>query len=176
MNACVRSSGAQAHEERMRDARQGCDRRCCARLLRAIRVGANQHLRPRRLLLLLLRVAGLCSNRARLGRCWPRILLRHPPHILVAVARGHAGEPIFRLVAAATAAALRRCAFGLRARRRQPRSQYAHDQPRARSCAHRQSSEWKWFWPLRLWGSRARDECDSHLNPCPVRVQTRVPD
>ena len=137
MNACVRSSGAQAHEERMRDARQGCDRRCCARLLRAIRVGANQHLRPRRLLLLLLRVAGLCSDRARLGRCWPRILLRHPPHILVAVTRGHAGEPIFRLVAAA--AALRRCAFGLRARRRQPRSQYAHDQPRARSCAHRQN-------------------------------------
>lgn len=136
-DARVRSSGyKQAHEKRMRDARQGCDRSCCARLLRAVRVGAHQHLRPRRLLLLLPRVAGFCSDRARLGRCWPRILLRHPLHILVAVARGHAGEPIFRLVAAA--AALRRCALGLRARRRQPRSQNAHDQPRARSSAHRQ--------------------------------------
>lgn len=134
-DARVRSSGyKQAHEKRMRDARQGCDRSCCARLLRAVRVGAHQHLRPRRLLLLLPRVAGFCSDRARLGRCWPRILLRHPLHILVAVARGHAGEPIFRLVAAA--AALRRCALGLRARRRQPRSQNAHDQPRARSSAH----------------------------------------
>lgn len=136
-DARVRSSGyKQAHEKRMQDARQGCDRSCCARLLRAVRVGAHQHLRPRRLLLLLPRVAGFCSDRARLGRCWPRILLRHPLHILVAFARGHAGEPIFRLVAAA--AALRRCALGLRARRRQPRSQNAHDQPRARSSEHRQ--------------------------------------
>ena len=147
-DARVRSSGyKQAHEKRMRDARQGCDRSCCARLLRAVRVGAHQHLRPRRLLLLLPRVAGFCSDRARLGRCWPRILLRHPLHILVAVARGHAGEPIFRLVAAA--AALRRCALGLRARRRQPRSQNAHDQPRARSSAHRQIGKAHFLLPRR---------------------------